>query len=237
MKILIASDSFKGSLSSLKVCNSIEKGIEFFSDDIETEILPLADGGEGTVNSLVNATNGIFIKEVVLGPLKNKVEAHYGILGDEETAVIEMTEASGLTLIPENKRDPAITTTYGTGQLIMSAINRGINKIIIGIGGSATNDCGAGMANAMGVNFFDENGNLVEPCGKNLNNIVQIETTNLDNRIKNINIIVACDVDNPLVGKRGAAEVYGPQKGADKKMIKMLDDNLKHFANIFKLRT
>jgi glycerate kinase len=232
MKILVAPDSFKGSLTAMEAAENIKKGIHNFDSKIDVDLLPMADGGEGTVQSLVDATEGEIIEKEVTGPLGNKVEAFYGLLGDEETAVIEMAAASGLPLVPEEKKNPLKTTTYGTGELIVSALAQGVKKIIIGIGGSATNDAGVGMAQALGAEILDKNGEQIDFGGGSLNQIEQIRLENLNTRIKDVEILVACDVDNPLYGKDGAAYVYAPQKGADKKMVEILDQNLRHFNQI-----
>lgn len=234
MKILLAPDSFKDSLSAMEVCECIEKGIKNYRSDIIVNSLPMADGGEGTVRSLVDATDGRVVNKVVTGPLGEKVEAFYGLLGDENTAIIEMASASGLPLVVEDKRNPSKTTTYGTGELIKAALNHDVDKIILGIGGSATTDAGVGMAQALGVEFLDKNNNEVGFGGKNLKNIDKINMNNLDSRVEKVKILVACDVDNPLYGKNGAAYVYSPQKGADQKMVEKLDQNLRHFNKIVK---
>jgi glycerate kinase len=232
MKILVAPDSFKGSLTAMEAAENIKTGINNFDSKINVDLLPMADGGEGTVQSLVDATDGKIIKKVVTGPLGNEVEAFYGLLGDGETAVIEMAAASGLPLVPEEKRNPLKTTTYGTGELILSALDAGVKKIIIGIGGSATNDAGVGMAQALGAEILDANGKQIGFGGGDLNRIKNIKLNNLDSRIKDTEILVGCDVDNPLYGENGAAYVYGPQKGADPEMVKILDQNLRHFNQI-----
>ncbi|MBM7625077.1 glycerate kinase [Sporohalobacter salinus] len=232
MKILIALDSFKGSLTALEAANSLEMGLEKANSEFEIDKLPMADGGEGTVQSLVDATGGRIVKEVVTGPLGREVEAFFGILGDENTAVIEMAAASGLPLVAEEDRDPTKTTTYGTGELIKAALDAGCRKLIIGIGGSATNDCGVGMGQALGGKFLDENGKEVGFGGGELNNIQEINLSGMDTRIKETEIQVACDVDNPLYGERGAAYVYAPQKGADAETVGELDKGLRHIAQI-----
>ena len=234
MKVLIAPDSFKGSLTAYEVAKAIAQGIKKYKQEIEIKLLPLADGGEGTVQSLVDATDGQIIKKEVTGPLGNKVKAFYGILGDQKTAVIEMASASGLPLIPEEKQDPSKTTTYGTGELIAGALSQGVEEIIIGIGGSATTDAGVGMAQALGVSFLDRKGNEIGYGGRNLNKIVDIDMSGLNPNVKDVIIRVACDVDNPLFGKSGAAYVYSPQKGADHKMVEQLDKNLRHFNRVVK---
>ena len=234
MNILAAPDSFKGSLTALEVAENIQKGIRNFDERINVELLPMADGGEGTVQSLVDATNGEIIKKEVTGPLGKKVEAFYGILGDQKTAVIEMAAASGLPLVPKAKRNPLKTTTYGTGELILSALEHGVEQIIVGIGGSATNDAGVGMAQTLGAEILDKNGKEVAFGGEHLDEIKEINLENLDPRIKNTEILVACDVDNPLFGRNGAAYVYAPQKGADPYMVEQLDNNLRKFNEIVK---
>ncbi|MFO7814124.1 MAG: glycerate kinase [Halanaerobiales bacterium] len=234
MKILLAPDSFKDSLTALEVCESIEKGIKNYKSDILVKSLPMADGGEGTVRSLVDATGGKIIKKVVTGPLGKDVKAFYGILGDKKTGVIEMASASGLPLVPQDKRNPSRTTTFGTGELIKATLEHNIEKLIIGIGGSATTDGGVGMAQALGVEFLDKNNKEIGFGGENLKHIDQIKMDNLDQRIKELEILVACDVDNPLYGKKGAAYVYSPQKGADERMVEKLDENLRHFNKVVK---
>ncbi len=232
MKVLVAPDSFKGSLTAMEAAENIKRGIVKADPEIDIDLLPMADGGEGTVQSLVDATEGEIIKKEVRGPLGESVEAFYGILGGGETAVIEMAAASGLPLVPEGKRNPLKTTTYGTGELIASALEHGVQKIIIGIGGSATNDAGVGMAQALGAEILDEKGQEIGFGGGNLDQIVEINLDNLDSRLKDVEILVACDVDNPLFGENGAAYVYAPQKGADQEMVEKLDQNLRHFNKI-----
>jgi len=233
MKIVIAPDSFKENMTSLEVATAIEKGIMQVFPEANCVKVPMADGGEGTVQSLVDATNGRIVYKTVIGPLGNTVDAYYGFLGNGKTAVIEMAEASGLPLVPKDKRNPLLTTTYGTGELIMTALDQGVKHIIIGIGGSSTNDGGAGMAQALGVRFIDDQGNeLTDHAGGGmLDKITKIDISGLDARLKQTEILVACDVDNPLCGERGASNVFGPQKGATADMVKILDANLEHFAN------
>ncbi|MGM0438152.1 MAG: glycerate kinase, partial [Bacillota bacterium] len=205
MNILIAPDSFKESLTSIEVTDYLSEGFKKAKQDFEITKLPLADGGEGTVKSLVAATDGEIKKKEVTDPLGNKVEAIYGILGDKKTGVIEMATASGLPLVPRDKRNPARTTTYGTGELIKAALDQGCTKLIIGIGGSATNDCGVGMAQALGGKFLDEEVKQIGYGGRYLKDIEKIDLSQLDSRIAETEIEVACDVDNPLYGKNGAA--------------------------------
>jgi len=236
MKIVIALDSFKGSLSTYDASVSAEKGIlrAFGAQKVEVIKVPLADGGEGTVQALVSATGGQVIYTDVTGPLGAPVKAFYGILGDRKTAAIEMAAASGLYLVPLDKRNPLNTTTYGTGELIKKALERGCREFIIGIGGSATNDGGAGMAQALGVRLLDEQGNDIAFGGSALKQLDRIDISNLDSRINESKISVACDVDNPLCSERGASVVYGPQKGATPEMVKILDEALEHFAALIK---
>ena len=232
MKIVIAPDSFKGSLTALQVAEAIEVGLRRMFTDAAIEKIPMADGGEGTVQSLVDATGGQILTAQVLDPLGNSINAQYGVLGDGVTAVIEMAAASGLTLVPEDKRDPRVTTTYGTGELIRVALAHGCRKLIIGIGGSATNDGGAGMAQALGAKLLTASGEQIEPGGGSLATLNSIDLSELDPGIAETETVVACDVNNPLTGKQGASHVYGPQKGATPEMIRVLDANLVHFDKI-----
>ena len=232
MRILIAPDSYKNALSALEVAKSLKSGLQKVFQDAEFEILPMADGGEGTVEALIDATQGQMIKTPVCDPLMRPIESSFGITGDGITAVIEMASASGIQLITSGERNPWITTTYGTGELILAALDRGCRDIILGIGGSATNDCGMGMAAALGVKFLDHAGNSVGPGGGMLAEVTRIDISGLDERIKETKIMVACDVTNPLTGPDGAAHVYGPQKGADQDMVKKLDSNLKKFSEV-----
>lgn len=232
MKIVIAPDSFKESLTALHVCEAVEKGIKAHFPDVEISKVPMADGGEGTVQSLVDATGGDIIQARVTGPLGKEVEAFYGILGDGNTAVIEMAAASGLHHVPVDKRNPLITTTRGTGELILKALDHKVKHIIIGIGGSATNDGGTGMAKALGAKLLDANGAEIKEGGGSLDQLASIDLTNLDSRLAEVKVEVACDVDNPLTGETGASAVFGPQKGATPDMVKQLDRNLAHYAAI-----
>jgi len=235
-KIVIAPDSFKGNLSSLEVAASIEKGIRRVLPKAECIKIPMADGGEGTVQSLVDAAGGELVKKRVKGPTGKIVTARYGWLPDKQTAVIEMAEASGLPLVEGRDKNPLKTTTYGTGQLMLDAMARGASKIIIGIGGSATNDAGAGMAQALGVRFLNSSGLEIKQLGSGgmLAKIRAIDVAGLDARVRATKIQVACDVENPLYGKNGAAYVFGPQKGATPKMVAVLDRNLRHFGRVMK---
>ncbi|MBO8138303.1 MAG: glycerate kinase [Desulfotomaculum sp.] len=233
MKILVAVDSFKGSLSSIEVAEAIKTGIHRVSPSVDVLTVPVADGGEGTVEAMVTATGGKFITKEVTGPLGTPVNARFGLLPDG-TAVLEMAEASGLTLVPEEQRDPRITTTYGTGELIKLALDHGATNIVMGIGGSATNDCGAGMAQALGVRLLDAEGKDLSFGGGQLDKLQHIDMSGLDQRIKDVKIQVACDVQNPLCGPTGASAVYGPQKGATPEMVEELDGKLSYFAKQIK---
>ncbi|MCR8929773.1 glycerate kinase [Priestia megaterium] len=232
MKIVIAPDSFKESLTALHVCEALEKGIKTHFPNAEISKVPMADGGEGTVQSLVDATGGQIIQAKVTGPLGKEVEAFYGILGDGKTAVIEMAAASGLHQVPMDERNPLITTTRGTGELILKALDQNVKHIIIGIGGSATNDGGAGMAKALGAKLINTNGAEIKEGGGSLNQLAAIDLTNFDSRLAEVKVEVACDVDSPLTGETGASAVFGPQKGATPDMVKQLDRNLAHYAAI-----
>ncbi len=232
MKIIIAPDSFKGSLTALEVCEAASRGIAAMGVSIETVSVPMADGGEGTVQSLVDATGGRFVSVRVSCPLGEEIEASYGLLGDGVTAVIEMAAASGLPLVPPGKCNPLYTTTYGTGQLMKAALDAGARKLIVGIGGSATTDGGLGMAAALGARLLDERGEEVAPTGSGLAELASIDLSDFDSRIASADIRVACDVDNPLYGPQGAAYVYGPQKGATPEQVAELDRALAHYADI-----
>lgn len=232
--IVLAPDSFKESMSAKEACEAMERGIKKVNDNIKCIHVPMADGGEGTMQSLVDGTNGKIYSIKVVGPIGNKVEAQYGILGDGEIGVIEMASASGIQLVPLEQRNPLITTTYGTGQLIKACLDHGVKKLLIGIGGSATNDGGAGVIQALGGKLLDKQGNELGFGGGELGKLHTIDLTNFDSRLKLVKVEVACDVNNPLCGKKGASNVYGPQKGATKDMIGILDGNLKHYADIIK---
>ena len=233
MRVLIASDSFKGSLKSLEVADIIEKGIRRVYGAAHVEKIALADGGEGTVEAIVESLKGEYRCVEVSGPLGDKVRARYGVVNGG-TAIIEMAEASGLYLIPGEKRNPLATSTYGTGELIRDAMNLGCRRIILGIGGSATNDGGMGMAAALGVKFLDQNGNHLEPGGGHLDRLSKIDIGGISPLIAETEFLVASDVNNPLCGERGASRVFGPQKGASRQMVEVLDRNLLHYADIIK---
>ena len=232
MKILIAPDSFKESLSAIEVANSIEKGILNVKPGIECIKIPLADGGEGTVDSILNASGGEKIPVKVMDPLMREIKSFWGLLPDKKTAVIEMAAASGLELLSPEERNPLLTTTYGTGQLIKAAIDHGCIKIYIGIGGSGTNDGGAGMAMALGAGLLDENGHNIGLGGGYLSGLHSIDLSEFDKRVADFEFIVLSDVQNPLCGENGASNIYGPQKGADNETVTQLDFNLRHFGNI-----
>ncbi len=237
MRIIVAPDSYKGSVSALEAAEAMERGIRAVFPAAEVIKVPLADGGEGTVAALVTATDGWFLDHQVQGPLGTPVQARWGVLGDGQTAVMEMAAASGLTLVPEKDRDPRLTTTYGTGQLIKAVLDCGLRKIIIGVGGSATNDGGSGMARALGVKFLNAQGGEISPGGSALAQLACIDLTEIDARLGATEITVACDVDNPLCGPRGASAVYGAQKGATADMISELDAALAHYAQLALLAT
>ena len=221
MKIVIAPDSFKENLTSMEVASEIEKGIHRVWPRARCVKVPMADGGEGTVQSLVDATGGKIVECDVTGPLGDPVKAHYGLLGGGQTAVIEMAEASGLPLVPKDRRNPLLTTTFGTGQLLADAMRRGVSTIIIGIGGSATNDGGAGMAQALGVHFLDASGHRISgfAAGGMLDRVARIDMSEVSPQLRRVQINVACDVTNPLCGPQGASHVYGKQKGATPEII------------------
>ncbi|MCL6086861.1 MAG: glycerate kinase [Actinobacteria bacterium] len=233
MKIVAACDKYKGSLSANAVCNIIAKAIKDIDSSIEVITNPMADGGEGTVETLVESQKGRYLEVPVMGPLGENINARFGII-ENDIAVIEMSAASGLWLVPYDRRNPMETTTFGTGQLIKSALNMGCKKIIMGLGGSSTNDGGMGMAQALGVRFFDINGKLLGLGGKQLSKIVRIDTSGLVPGALDIVYECACDVENPLTGKNGAAYVYAAQKGADFEMIRQLNRGLINFAKIIK---
>lgn len=231
MNIVIAPDSFKGSLSAREVGLAIERGINRALPESVTKVIPMADGGEGTMDCLIDATKGQFVKTSVQDPLGRIIDSGFGVLGDGMTCVIEMAMSSGLYLIESQERNPLITTTYGVGQLIRAALDQGCRNFIMAVGGSATNDGGAGMLQALGVDLLDAEGNQIGYGGGSLDKLAMIRTSRLDPRIAESRFTVACDVDNPFVGTKGASAVFGPQKGASVEMVKQLDNNLKHFAD------
>jgi len=232
MNIAIAPDSFKDCLSAQKVGEALAKGIKHVIPSAICEVIPMADGGEGTVESLIDATSGRKVEAQALDPLLRERKAFFGITGDGNTAIIEMAAASGLELLPPAERNPWITSTFGTGQLILHALDLGCRNILLGIGGSATNDGGCGMARALGARFLDASGKELPDGGGALGELHSIDLSDLDHRISHCSIRVACDVSNPLTGPEGASAVYGPQKGADEAMVNKLDKNLEKLAGI-----
>uniref|UniRef100_UPI00406C1D50 glycerate kinase n=1 Tax=Psychrobacillus sp. FSL K6-2843 TaxID=2921549 RepID=UPI00406C1D50 len=231
MKIVVSPDSYKGSLSATEVARAIVETINQINPTIETVLLPVADGGEGTLEPLIFATKGRFVNATVSDPLGRPIQALYGVLGDGETCVIEMARASGLTLLTEQEKNPLETSTYGTGELIRHALDQGFRKFIIGIGGSATNDGGVGMLRALGMKFKNKVKEIIPNGGGYLGDIEEIDISGLDERLQGSQFILACDVDNPLIGANGATAVFGPQKGVTPDMISHLDANLHVLAD------
>jgi len=232
MHILIAPQSLKGSLTAAEAGSAIALGVRKIYPEAEIEVVPIADGGEGTVQALVDASGGKIIQKVVTGPLGEPVQAFFGLMGDGSTSAIEMAACAGLPLVPPAKRDPRITTTYGVGELILAALDYGSRHFIIGIGGSATNDGGAGMAQALGASLLDAQGTKIAPGGAALATLAHISTSSMDSRLQKCTVEVACDVTNPLCGPMGASAVFGPQKGATPEMVEELDKALGHYASI-----
>lgn len=230
MKIVIAPDSFKESLTALEVAQAVEAGFKRIFPNAEYIKVPMADGGEGSVQSLIDATGGKLSEAEVTAPLGNKITAFFGISGDKKTAFIEMAAASGLHLVPSAQRNPLKTTSFGTGELIKTALDAGVRKILLGIGGSATNDGGVGMLQALGASFSDAQGREIGFGGEQLQHIERISLDGLDPRLNHVEFEVACDVNNPLCGERGASAVFGPQKGATPEMVRILDGALARFA-------
>ncbi|HEY3365785.1 MAG TPA: glycerate kinase [Symbiobacteriaceae bacterium] len=232
MRIVVAPDSFKGSLSAFEAAQAMGRGIKLAMPDAEVIAVPMADGGEGTVDALVAGTGGRLVKQTVTGPLGRPVAATFGILGDGETAAIEMAAASGILLVTAAEKDPRITTTYGTGELIRAALALGVKRIVCGIGGSATNDGGAGLIQALGGKLLKADGTPIGFGGAALLDLDRIDLSGLDPRLAQVELLVACDVDNPLCGPRGASAIYGPQKGATPEMVQLLDGALGHLADV-----
>ncbi|EKF9847738.1 glycerate kinase [Vibrio cholerae] len=230
MKVVIAPDSFKESLTAKQVCDAIQAGLARVWHDAKFVAIPVADGGEGTVQSLVDATQGRLVEVKVMGPQGKRVEAFYGMLGDNQTAVIEMAAASGLHHVPVAQRDPKLTTSFGTGELIRHALDQGVTKLIIGLGGSATNDGGVGMLAALGARFTNADGDPIQLTGGGLRELTHINLQDFDPRLQNCDILVACDVNNPLCGDKGASAVFGPQKGATPEDVQLLDGALRQFG-------
>ncbi|WP_143833217.1 glycerate kinase [Oceanobacillus timonensis] len=232
-KIIIAPDSFKESMTAKQAAEAIARGFQnVFPDDTQLEIIPMADGGEGTTQSLADALLGTIHYQTVTDPMGEPVRAAYAISGDKSTAIIEAAAASGLELVPPHKRNPMLATSYGTGELIKAALEHGVSKIILGIGGSATNDGGTGMLEALGAVFYHQNGEKLQRGGGDLIHLSHIDTSLLDARLHHVEIVVACDVDNPLLGADGASAIYGPQKGANEEMVHQLDQALSHFHDV-----
>lgn len=232
MNVVVAPDKFRGSLSAAEAAAAMASGVRRADPSARVVEVPMADGGEGTVEALTAATGGSFREAVVTGPLGEPVTARFGLLGDGVTAVLEMAAASGLALLPRERRDPIRTTTRGTGELLLAAIEAGASRIILGIGGSATNDGGAGFAQALGFRLLDAEGRDLPPGGGALDRLDRIIFGGTDSRLDAVSISVASDVDNPLCGPRGASAVFGPQKGADPEAVSRLDRNLRHLADV-----
>ena len=234
MKLIFASDSFKGSLSSKRTAELLTKAAREVFGTCECIGVPIADGGEGTVDAVIDALKGEKTDILVHDPLMDRIRASYGIVGDK--AVIEMAEASGLTLVPEPLRDPLVTTTYGTGELIRDALSRGCRELYIAIGGSATNDGGMGCLRALGARFLDQDGNELSGCGKDLSAVTKIDLDRLDSRLSDASVTVLCDVKNPLCGKNGATYTFAKQKGATAETMKLLENGMQNYRNVIKRR-
>ncbi|WP_407306375.1 glycerate kinase [Acinetobacter sp.] len=230
---VLAPDSFKESITAEQACQAMQRGIQKIFADAYFIHVPMADGGEGTVDTLVSCLNGQIVDCEVTGPLPNqKIKTYFGLVEDGRTAVIEMAKANGIHLLELSQRNPLLTSTFGTGEMIKAALDLGVSKIIIGLGGSITNDAGAGMAQALGAKFLDENGHQVAVGGGQLDQIRMIDISGLDARLKQVEIMIASDVNNPLTGINGASHVFGPQKGATPEIVQRLDQNLRHFAEL-----
>ena len=232
MNIIVAPDSFKGSLTAAEAADAIVQGVREVMPEAEIVSIPLADGGEGTVEALALATRGRILQAEVTGPMGDPVEASYGMLGDDVTGVVEMAQAAGLSLVPAQKRNPLLATTYGVGELMRAALDEGCRRLIVGLGGSATSDGGAGMAQALGVRLLSGDGGDLKRGAAALMSLERIDTSGRDPRVEETTIYAASDVTNPLCGPEGAAAVYGPQKGADGQMVRRLDEALAHFAEV-----
>ncbi|MXZ33673.1 MAG: glycerate kinase [Acidobacteria bacterium] len=237
MRILVAPNAFKESLSAVDAAAAISRGLLKVLPNSRITQLPIADGGDGTLEAVVEGTHGKIFRARVLDPLGKKIFAHYGLTGDGKTAVIEMSRASGLALVPTSQRNPMRCTSYGTGQLIKAALKRGVHDIILGIGGSATVDGGIGALQALGVEFLDRRGRPVGWGGNGLKSIARIDMDRINPLLKRARILVACDVDNPLVGPRGSAAVFGPQKGATPGMVRKLDERLGRLGKLIQQTT
>ncbi|MGE8539289.1 MAG: glycerate kinase [Acinetobacter sp.] len=233
LTFVLAPDSFKESMSAAQACQAMQRGIQKVLPDALCIHVPMADGGEGTVDALISSSKGHYIRCEVMGPLAGqRIQTYFGLIDAGKTAIIEMAKANGIELLEPARRNPLLTSTYGTGEMIRSALDLGVSKIIIGLGGSVTNDAGAGMAQALGARFLDKNHQQVGLGGGQLNQIQSIELSELDQRLKQVEIWIASDVNNPLCGEHGASYVFGPQKGATPEMLKQLDQNLSHFADL-----
>lgn len=232
MKVVVAVDSFKGSLSSLKAGLCVKEGIQRVDPGIEVIVKPLADGGEGTVDALTEGMKGEKVMLTVTGPLGTPVKCEYGMVG--KTAIIEMAGAAGLTLVPKEKRNPERTTTYGVGEVLLDAMDKGCRKFVVGIGGSATNDGGTGMLKALGYEFLKKDGRPILEGARGLKDLSYIKKEHVDERLQDCQFFVACDVNNPLCGEHGCSAIYGPQKGADMEMVARMDEGMQHYANVVK---
>ncbi|MFC4100189.1 glycerate kinase [Paenibacillus xanthanilyticus] len=237
MKIVIAPDSFKGSLTAAEAAQAIERGIRNAFPEADTVLVPMADGGEGSLEPIVRSAGGTFVTHTVRDPFGSPVDAAYGLLADGTTAVVEMARASGLLLVPAPLRNPGLTSTYGTGELIRHALDKGCRRFIVALGGSATNDGGAGMLEALGMAFYDASGCVIHPSGGNLEQIARIDDAAFDPRIAESDFLLACDVNNPLIGVHGATAVYAPQKGAAPSNIEHLERNMRHWADLVESKT
>lgn len=234
MNIVIAPDSFKECLSATEVAFHMAKGVKRVFPQAQVQAIPLSDGGEGLLDAIMLSINGRMVTVEVLDPLLRKIKAQYGLIDKAQTAVIEMAKASGLELLSEKEKNPLITSTFGTGQLIKHALDQGCKKMIIGIGGSATNDGGVGMVSALGAKFLDKEGQILKAGGGSLNELYAIDLTDFDTRLNACEVVVACDVSNPLTGEHGASLIYGFQKGGDNETVTLLDRNLAHYANVLR---
>ncbi|NDO79643.1 glycerate kinase [Citrobacter sp. NCU1] len=230
MKIIISPDSFKECLPAWEVARALADGWKTVLPHSNVVCLPVADGGEGTLETLIHATKGTLFQKEVTGPLGKSVVASFGILGNSNTAVIEMAQASGLEKVPAMMRNPLLTTTRGTGELIKAALDYGVESVIVCLGGSATNDGGTGMMAALGVKFFDHDNTEISPTGYNLTNIRRIDTSNMDSRLQHTRVVAACDVTNPLTGPQGATHIFGPQKGATPEMVNTLESGMQNYV-------
>ncbi|MDD3224306.1 MAG: glycerate kinase [Clostridium sp.] len=235
IKFIVAPDSFKESLSAFQAASAIKEGIsEAYEGHCIVETIPMADGGEGTSDVIINANNGTFVKVNIKGPLGEKIEGKYGFIEKDKKAVMEVASACGLYLLEEDKKNPLNTTSFGVGEMIIDALNKGAKHIIVGLGGSSTNDGGLGMLEALGAKAYDTDGNEVGPFGRDLINVKRIDLSKIDRRIKNVKIEVACDVENPLLGKTGATYIFGPQKGADEDTLLKLEGGMQNYVRAIK---